>query len=156
MSANTPYFEIEIYDADDETDWSEVTLSYLGPSPSNLAEAFAITREKWRIIREMVEKYHSDKTQILDGGVRTCGLCMMYWASDCCDCPIFGFTGNPGCRGTPYETFRYHSDVFSDNLYRVILNDVKDEQELLEELENSMVGNPISYEEFVAESKKNA
>ena len=45
---------------------------------------------------------------VADGGVKTCGLCSLYYyghSEECEDCPI-NTAGYPGCRGTPYDAYR--------------------------------------------------
>lgn len=68
-------------------------------SPKNEKQAWKMTIQKWELLVMLT------KLGILvrDGGVSTCGLCMLY-TSSCKGCPI-ATAGYRVCRGTPYEAY---------------------------------------------------
>ena len=61
-------------------------LVYKGPRPRDLEQAWLISLGKWYALSKTNEYPN-------DGGVSTCGLCIMYYGSGCRDCPIAGFSG---------------------------------------------------------------
>lgn len=75
-------------------------LEFTGKTPKSQEEAWAITLEKWETI---AAKY---PLHVIDGGEKTCGLCMLYRRKDSCSgCPVQQHTGLPHCKGTPYQDF---------------------------------------------------
>jgi hypothetical protein len=81
-------------------------LFYKGEKPKTVAEAKAISVEKWEIVQEMAE----GGRLIADGAYDTCGFCMMFWGdlllhNHCEGCPIYIETGYRGCHNTPYDRY---------------------------------------------------
>jgi hypothetical protein len=68
-----------------------------------LDEAFEASIKKWEFLRD----YYRDNSHepIKDGGIRSCGLCMLFWENNCKGCPI-AETGHAGCVATPYEEYQ--------------------------------------------------
>jgi len=72
-------------------------LTYDGPRPETLDEAWDISIAKWRYLSE-----HEMSPAANDGAISTCGLCKMFFRHGCDGCPIFKDTSRPSCSGTPY------------------------------------------------------
>lgn len=74
------------------------SLFYDGPDPESLEEAWAITFAKWEMLRSAAE----EGKLLEDGGITTCGLCVLY---DCHECPIH--ESGEGCTrpGTAYAAY---------------------------------------------------
>ena len=43
----------------------------------------------------------------MDGGVKTCGLCHLFYYHECEECPIMQHTGKVECQDTPYGNYHY-------------------------------------------------
>lgn len=83
-------------------------LSYHGPRPETLEEAWDITIEKWEAI---VQWYKEEGDYLCNGGTATCGLCLLHVGrigSSCHRtisstrermCPIYGETRKMHCNG---------------------------------------------------------
>ena len=76
-------------------------LVYEGPGPESVDKAWAISIEKWTAL--------VDDPVYDDGGINTCGLCMLYLSrspdwQDCGKCPI-ALDGHDGCNDTPYDYY---------------------------------------------------
>ena len=77
-------------------------------TPGNDEEAWGITLRKWEILSGQDE---DGPAIVHDGGVSTCGLCMLYHGyltkdeTICGECPI-ARTGHSECSGTPYREYR--------------------------------------------------
>jgi len=81
-----------------------LVLEYTGREILNNAQAWRVTLAKWETIREACLRGNL----IADGGVKTCGLCALYYyghTTECELCPI-AEAGFPGCIDTPYEEYR--------------------------------------------------
>jgi len=81
-------------------------LTYDGPRPETLDEAWDISIAKWRYLSE-----HEAHPLYGDGGSLTCGLCMLFIRKDCVGCPIFKDTGRPACANTPYINYEGDMDT---------------------------------------------
>ena len=76
-------------------------LTYDGPLPETLDEAWDISIAKWRYLSE-----HEMSPTSSDNGGFTCGLCMMFLKYGCDGCSIFKDTSRPSCSGTPYLNYQ--------------------------------------------------
>jgi len=79
-------------------------LTYVGEPIATEKHAWEITFRKWETLKILC----SDGKLVGDGGVKTCGLCALYFyghSDECEGCPI-AKAGYPGCSGTPYEDYR--------------------------------------------------
>lgn len=81
-------------------------LTYDGPRPETLDEAWDISIAKWRYLSE----HEMSPTSSDDGGF-TCGLCMKFIYYGCRDCPIFAETNRRGCANTPYINYKGDMDT---------------------------------------------
>ena len=66
-------------------------------------QAWDASIEKWKLIHRVC----SQRRLIADGGIKTCGLCALYFfghEDECEDCPIKK-AGHLGCAGTPYRDY---------------------------------------------------
>jgi hypothetical protein len=79
-------------------------LTYDGPRPETPDEAWDISIAKWRYLSE-----HEAYPLYGDGGMTTCGLCMLFILKNCCGCPILADTKRQSCAGTPY--INYEGDM---------------------------------------------
>ena len=66
-------------------------------------QAFEVSIAKWELL------YHlcSQGKLVADGGIQTCGLCLLYFyghTDECDDCPITR-AGHRGCAATPYMDY---------------------------------------------------
>ena len=93
-------------------------VRYTGPFPKNEEEAFDIAMGKWIfIVNYLKENHDPEETHPNipnDGGIHSCGLCMLYMRdknnySNCLGCPIRQKTGRDWCKGTPYWNFWVHN-----------------------------------------------
>lgn len=78
------------------------TLRYTGVRP-RYADAFGISIQKWEALRDACLQ----GMLVDDGGVSTCGLCMLYFygtSEECEDCPVRE-EGYPGCIDTPARDY---------------------------------------------------
>lgn len=68
-------------------------------------EALAMSIEKWKAIVRF--KRENPRVFLNTDCVNTCPLCLKFyrhWEDNCCeDCPIYDFTGQQYCDGTPYK-----------------------------------------------------
>ena len=81
------------------------TLRFIGKRPTTMQEALELSIEKW----ETIAIVNAKEDRILyDGADATCGLCMLYFASGCVDCPVADADdGATYCvANVPYQ--RYH------------------------------------------------
>jgi len=67
------------------------------------SQAFDVSIAKWELL------YHlcSHGKLVADGGIQTCGLCVLYfygYTDECEDCPITS-AGRRSCAGTPYTDY---------------------------------------------------
>jgi len=76
-------------------------LTYDGPRPETLDEAWDISIAKWRYLSE-----HDMTGYPSDGSEFTCGLCLMFIRHGCRGCPVREDTDRPSCAGTPYIDYR--------------------------------------------------
>ena len=81
------------------------------------SHAFEVSIAKWEFL------YHLCSQGILvdDGGIQTCGLCILYFyghTDECEDCLITS-AGHRGCAGTPYK--EYTKAVENGNLELAIM-----------------------------------
>ena len=74
--------------------WGETVLEYTGDKICTIEQAWDVSIAKWHELQ---------REPVIDGGIRSCGLCMLYFRDDCDECPIRGYTGQVVCEGTPYE-----------------------------------------------------
>jgi hypothetical protein len=112
---------IEMFQIEDDV------LVYIGEGPKDTKEAFAISFAKWEALLEYCRK-QEEGTPLGDGGIETCGLCMLYEEDNCIDCPLANYTGQSFCRGTGYTRY-IHTDSLD-----VACDAAKDELELLEQV----------------------
>lgn len=57
-----------------------------------------------RALRESIRHWRANTFGAFEGrGPFDCALCRLYLQEMCKGCPVFAFTGNPGCVGTPYS-----------------------------------------------------
>ena len=87
-------------------------LEYTGEKIVNNTQAWQVAYTKWDTIREACLRGNL----IADGGVKTCGLCALYYYGHSTECELCPITeaGYPGCSNTPYE--EYQSAVKSGDL----------------------------------------
>lgn len=85
---------------------AEYVLRTKGKFPEGLTldEAWELVELKWSQLLKLAEEGESI---YLDGGIRTCAFCFLYWDDDrktsCRGCPIFEKTGGVFCYDTPYR-----------------------------------------------------
>ncbi len=78
-----------------------------------ILDACEVVLYKWEALSAM--------EWIRDGGRNSCAFCQMFNMRHmddfnvCRGCPVFDFTGQPGCEGTPYEEIEYSGDRTKDN-----------------------------------------
>lgn len=104
----------EIIKTDHEPGW---ILAYTGKKILSENQAWEVTFKKW----ERLQKVCRDGKLAADGGVKTCGLCALYYyghSDECESCPIKE-AGYPGCSRTPYAA--YQEAVKSGNLMKAML-----------------------------------
>ena len=89
-------------------------LQYIGPKPTNVAEAWKITLQKWFIIVRCKE---FTKWDVSTGGIDTCGLCLLFHVHNCHGCPIEAHTNQGACQGTPYEMYEDCDDYEKLDIY---------------------------------------
>ena len=92
-----PIFKVEF-----EPEASTGILRYTGPRPSHAA-ALRLCMQKWEALRQACLR----GMLVDDGGVKTCGLCMLYFygsSEECEYCPI-SEEGYPGCMDTPARSY---------------------------------------------------
>ncbi len=71
--------------------------------PIDTHDALEQSIAKWEFI---VAWLRENPRKILDDrGLKTCGLCMMYYDGYCKGCVVENFTGQPSCYGTAYEEY---------------------------------------------------
>jgi len=67
------------------------------------SQAFEVSIAKWELLYQLCRQ----GKLVDDGGIQTCGLCLIYFyghTDECEDCPITG-AGQRGCAGTPYKDY---------------------------------------------------
>jgi len=68
-------------------------------------DPLGLSIQKWEWIVEALERGEEIAG---DGGVKTCGLCLVHnrrFGRDCAGCPVREKAGESGCRGTPHENW---------------------------------------------------
>lgn len=75
--------------------------------------ALDLSIEKWETIVGWAEKGNHLIYLLIDGP-GTCGLCRMYYADGCRDCPVALYSGNKHCNGTPLDDFDNSRDDGDD------------------------------------------
>jgi len=89
--------------------------------PEDIEEAWQITLRKWEILSTQADRVEGDEI-LHDGGVSTCGLCLMFHGyvsrgeAVCGDCPI-AKAGHPECWDTPYRDYRGAKSVEDAQLF---------------------------------------
>lgn len=68
-----------------------------GRFPKKLSSTFDKSIEKWKLI---TKGYHACYA------IDTCGLCNLFNANDCENCPVANDTGKSYCEDTPYAKWR--------------------------------------------------
>ena len=87
-----------------ETDGSpRLKLQYHPTTSLTESQAFEVSIAKWELL------YHLCRygKLVADGGIQTCGLCILYfygYTDECEDCPITS-AGHRGCALTPYKNY---------------------------------------------------
>ena len=67
------------------------------------SRAFEVSLAKWELLHTLC----TQGKLVEDGGIQTCGLCILYFyghTDECDDCPMTG-AGHRGCTGTPYKDY---------------------------------------------------
>jgi len=81
-----------------------LALAYTAEGRITHANAWLVSILKWKTLWQAC----LDGRLVADGGVKTCGLCSLYYyghAEECEDCPITA-AGYPSCQDTPYQAYR--------------------------------------------------
>ena len=71
-------------------------------------KTFRWTEEQKKALRGSIRKWQRIVNGTLtDEGVDNCACCRIWWSpsNGCEGCPISEFSGDYGCRGTPYEGY---------------------------------------------------
>jgi hypothetical protein len=67
------------------------------------SQAFEVSIAKWELLYQLCRQ----GKLVDDGGIQTCGLCLLYFyghTDECEDCPITS-ARHRGCAGTPYKDY---------------------------------------------------
>jgi hypothetical protein len=98
-------------------------LRYVGDKPTSDSEAKRITVAKWKAICDKLKE--NPKFMIENGGVGTCGFCMLYGVDLCIGCPVYKATGEISCFSTPYYSWMNNRDLPSAEAELKFVNGVK-------------------------------
>lgn len=87
---------------------NDYCLKVRGAIPKNAVDALNASIAKYDVIVQFLEGRDPKEEIFLDdGGVDTCGCCVLYYDSPdgrCDGCPIYELVGETDCKGTPYYT----------------------------------------------------
>jgi hypothetical protein len=68
---------------------------------------WAEVHNKYELMRYVAKQ----QGRIIQGfGYPTCGFCQKYFEAHCVGCPIFDYTGQSSCRGTPFDALDNERD----------------------------------------------
>ena len=84
-------------------DYPGTRLHYRNTTVQCESQAFEVSIAKWELLHTLCNQ----GKLVDDGGIQTCGLCILYFyghIDECEDCPITS-AGHRGCTGTPYKDY---------------------------------------------------